>query len=185
MSLTPDDILLEAEENMEKSIDHYRRELRSMRTGRANPGLVENVKVEYYGTETPLKQLANIGVPDPTQLLIKPYDASAVSNIEKAILKSDIGITPNTDGKVVRLSIPPLSEERRKKLVSLAKKAAEATKVSMRNHRRDANKQIPKVDSLPEDEQKTLKDEIQELLKGFETKVDDMLKKKTDELMEI
>ncbi len=185
MTLTPDDVLLETEEGLEKSYEHLRKEFRSMRTGRANPGLIENIKVEYYGSDTPLKQLANIGVPDPTQLLIKPYDASMVGKIEKAILKSDIGITPNSDGKVVRLSIPPLSEERRKKLVQLAKKAAEASKVAMRNQRRDANKQIPKIDSLPEDSQKQLKGEIQDLLKSYEGKVDELVGAKTAELMEI
>lgn len=185
MTTTPDELLLSTEEKLESSLDHLKREFRSMRTGRANPGLVENVKVEYYGTQTPLRQLANIGVPDPTQLVIKPYDATAVGAIEKAILKSDIGITPNNDGKVIRLTIPPLSEDRRKKLVQMAKKAAEATKVSMRNVRRDSNRVIDKLEGLPEDHLKKLKDDVQELLKKYEAQVDQALDAKTAELLEI
>lgn len=183
--LTSDDLLLETEQHLEKSLDHVKQEFRTMRTGRAHPGLVETIRVDYYGTPTPIRQLANIMIPEPQQIMIRPFDVSAASLIEKAIHASDLGISPQSDGKIVRLTIPPLSEERRKKLVQMAKKAAEAAKVSMRNVRRDSNKQIKDIENLPEDAQKKLKDDIQDLLKSYEDKVDALLDQKTKELMEI
>ena len=139
-----------------------------MRTGRAHPGLVEGVRVDYYGSPTPLKQIANVSAPEADMLVVKPFDPSCIGDIEKGILKSDLGISPMNDGKLVRLKIPPLSEERRKKLVHRAKEVAEETRVSIRNVRRDANKHADaeqKAGNMSEDGHHGLKDEIQELTK--------------------
>ncbi|HBP16525.1 MAG TPA: ribosome recycling factor, partial [Planctomycetes bacterium] len=130
-----DEVLLDTEERMEKCVEHLSDDYRGIKSGRATPGLVEGIRVEYYGSPTPLKQLANIGAPEPALLVIKPFDPSAISEIEKAIQKSDIGITPMTDGKIIRLPVPSLSEEQRKKYVKLAKDKAEAQRVAIRNVR--------------------------------------------------
>lgn len=183
-----EEVILDAEERMTKALDHLREEMRGMRTGRAHPGLVESIRIDYYGTATPLKQLANISVPEPDQLVIKPFDVSAMSDIEKGILSSDLGITPQNDGKLIRLRVPPLSEERRKQMVSRAKEVAEESRISMRNIRRDANKHIDtskKDGDLSEDDQSRYKDQVQEVLKTVEKQVDADLKRKTEELMEI
>ena len=183
-----EEVILDAEERMTKALDHLREEMRGTRTGRAHPGLVESIRVDYYGTPTPLKQLANISVPEPDQLVIKPFDVSAMSDIEKGILSSDLGITPQNDGKLIRLRVPPLSEERRKQMVSRAKEVAEESKISMRNIRRDAHKHIDtskKDGDLSEDDQSRFKDQVQEVLKTVEKQVDADLKRKTEELMEI
>ncbi len=180
-----DELILEAEVRMEKCVEFLETEFRAMRTGRANPGLVENVKVNYYGAPTPLKQLANIGAADPSLLVIRPFDPSVIGEIEKAILKSDIGISPASDGKVLRLAIPPLSEERRKQLVSKAKSATEEAKVSIRNIRRDANKRIEDIDSVSEDDARSVKDDIQEMTKKYEGQTAALVAKKTEELMEM
>lgn len=180
-----DDLLLEAEVRMEKCVGHLKAEYRSMRTGRANPGLVENVKVNYYGAPTPLKQLASIGSPDPTLLVIRPFDPSVLGEVEKAILKSDIGITPSNDGKVIRLAIPALSEERRKQLVGRAKSAAEEARVAVRNVRREANKKWSDLEGLSEDDLHGLKDEVLELTRKHESLAANLLEKKTQELMEM
>jgi ribosome recycling factor len=183
-----DDVLLEADEKMEKAVDHLKGEYRGMRTGRANPGLVEGVRVDYYGSPTPLKQLANILAPEPNLLVIKPFDPGSLGDIEKAILKSDLGITPSNDGKVIRLAIPPLSQERRKQLVKRAEELAEQQRIAIRNVRRDANKQADEiVDSgeLPEDDWKKLKDEIDDQTKKYVKAIDDVLAKKKAELMEV
>ena len=180
-----DSILLDAEERMDKALAVLQDTYRGMRTGRANPGLVDSLRVDYYGSPTPLKQLANISAPEPDQLVIKPFDPSALGEIEKAILKSDLGLNPSNDGKIVRLLIPPLSQERRKQLASFAKETAEESRVSLRNIRRDANRhadQLEKDSGLSEDDQKRLKDDIQKLLKDYEGKVDSLLKHKSDEL---
>jgi len=180
-----DSILLDAEERMDKALAVLQDKYRGMRTGRANPGLVDSLRVDYYGSPTPLKQLANISAPEPDQLVIKPFDPSALGEIEKAILKSDLGLNPSNDGKIVRLLIPPLSQERRKQLASFAKETAEESRVSLRNIRRDANRhadQLEKDSGLSEDDQKRLKDDIQKLLKDYEGKVDSLLKHKSDEL---
>lgn len=183
-----DDILLDLEERMQKALDVFRGELRGMRTGRAHPGLVEPLKVDYYGSPTPMKQIASISVPEADQIVIKPFDASALGDIEKAILKSDLGITPNNDGKLLRLKVPPLSEERRKQLVTRCKEIAEEARVSIRNVRRDANKHAEaaqKDGTIGEDDLKRLKDEIQGKTKELEGEVDTDLARKTGELMEI
>ncbi len=183
-----EEVIIDAEERMTKALDHLREEMRGMRTGRAHPGLVESIRVDYYGTQTPLKQLANISVPEPDQIVIKPFDVSSIADIEKGILTSDLGITPQADGKLLRLKVPPLSEERRKQLVSRAKEVAEESRVSMRNIRRDANKHIDtskKDGDLSEDDQARFKGQVQEVLKSVEKQVDEDLKRKTEELMEI
>ncbi|MGE0713396.1 MAG: ribosome recycling factor [Planctomycetota bacterium] len=181
-----DDILLDAEERMEKCIEHLGADYKGIKSGRATPGLVEGIKVDYYGSPTPLKNLANIGAPEPAMLVIKPFDPSAISEIEKAILRSEIGITPMSDGKLIRLPVPPLSEEQRKKYVKLAKDKAEAQRVAIRNVRRDANKAadgLKKDEGLPEDVCEKLKGDVDELTKTYTKKIDDQLKQKTDELM--
>ena len=183
-----DEVLLDAEERMEKALEVLHGELRSMRTGRAHPGLVDTIRVDYYGSPTPLKQLSNITAPEPDLLVVKPFDPGSVGDIEKGILKSDIGISPQNDGKVIRLKIPPLSEERRKQLVSRAKELGEESRVALRNIRRDANKhgdQLQKDGTLSEDDAHRLKDEIQTLTKKMETSVETNLQRKTKELMEI
>jgi ribosome recycling factor len=183
-----DDVMLEAEEGMEKAVVHLVEEYRGLRTGRASSGLVEHVKVDYYGSMTPLKQLANIGTPEPQLIVIKPYDPGSLKEIEKAILASDLGITPQSDGKVVRLQIPPLSGERRRQLIQRAKDMAEETKLSIRNSRRDANRvldQEKKDGALPEDEMYRGRDEVQKLTEQYEKQAEEHLKKKSDEIMQI
>lgn len=183
-----DDVLMEAEDRMEKAVGHLVEEYRGVRTGRASSGLVEHIKVDYYGSPTPLKQLANIGTPEPQLIVIKPYDPSSLKDIEKALLASDLGVTPQGDGKVIRLQIPPLSEERRRQLTHHAKEMAEEAKISIRNARRDANKvleQEKKAGTIPEDEMYRGKDEVQEATGTFEKKVEEHLKKKSDEIMQI
>lgn len=186
--MSADDILLDTEERMEKAREVFHNELRSMRTGRAHPGLVEGIRVDYYGSPTPLKQIATISAPEADLIMVKPFDVSSIKDLEKGILKSDVGLTPTNDGKVLRLKVPPLSEERRKQLVGRAKEVAEEARVAVRNIRRDANKaidQLQKDGTISEDDQHGVKDQIQELTKGAEKLVDDELKRKTEELMEI
>lgn len=183
----PQRILKDLEGQFERALQHLSDHLRSIRTGRASPALVDSIKVEYYGTQTPLNQIAHISVPEPRQLLIKPFDVSALKEIDRAILKSDLGLTPQSDGKLLRLTMPPLSEEQRKKLSVKVKEFCEQTRVALRNLRRDANKhadQELKGHGLTEDMSKKLHDKIQDLLKQSETKVDEILKKKTHEIME-
>ena len=188
--MDPDSILLEAEETMDKSVDYLKGELRGIRTGRASTALVEYVKVDYYGSATDLKSLAAISVPEATQILIQPFDPGSVGEIKKAIEKADLGVTPQVDGKVIRVSIPPLSGERRKQLAGQAKKMGEEAKVACRNTRRDANKHADQIakdksQNLSEDEIKTLKEEIQELLKKKEAQIDEMVEKKAKEISEV
>jgi ribosome recycling factor len=188
--MTPDSILTDAEQHMVKSTDYLQRELRGLRTGRASTALVEYVKVDYYGSSQDLKNLAAISVPEATQILIQPFDPSSVGEIKKAIETADMGLTPQVDGKVIRVNIPPLSKERRQQLATQAKKMGEEAKVSCRNTRRDANKHAEQLlkdkdAHYPEDEIKTLKDEIQELLKKYENKIGQAVDKKTAEISEV
>jgi len=183
-----EELLLDTEERMQKALDHMKDEFRGMRTGRAHPGLVESIRIDYYGTQTPLKQLANISIPEPDQIVVKPFDASALAEIEKSFHTSDLGISPQNDGKLIRLTVPPLSEERRKQLVSRAKEVAEESRVSIRNIRRDANKHVDaskKDGEISEDDQARSKTKIQDLLKAVEKQIDHDLKRKTADLMEI
>ena len=183
-----EEIVLEAEERMEKSLALLTDQLRGVRTGRANVGLVDSIRVEYYGSQTPLKQLANLSTPEPQQILIRPFDPSVVGDIVKAIQSSDIGLMPNSDGKVVRLNVPALSTEQRKKLVGRVKDLAEEARVSLRNIRRDANKQADHEEGeklLTEDELASCKEEIQTLTKRFEGKVNELAEKKSAEVLEL
>jgi ribosome recycling factor len=183
-----EEIVLEAEDRMEKSVLLLTDQLRGVRTGRANTGLVESIRVDYYGSSTPLKQMANLSTPEPQQILIRPFDPSVVGDIIKAIQVSDIGLSPNSDGKVVRLNVPPLSVEQRKKLAGRVKDLAEEARVAIRNIRRDANKQADQEQSdkvLTEDDLETCKEEIQTLTKRFEGKVNDIADKKSAEIMEV
>jgi ribosome recycling factor len=183
-----DDILLDADDRMEKAVQVFQDNLKGIRTGTASAGLVESVRVDYYGSPTPLRQLAQIAVPDPSSIVIKPYDPSSSGEIEKAIQTSDIGINPQNDGKVIRLAIPPLSEERRKQLVTRIKNLAEEARVSVRNIRRDANKSLDKEEKqsiITEDDCHSGKDQIQDLTKKAEEKVDELLERKTEDIMRV
>src|SRR5271166_3573457 len=165
--MTSDEILLDTEERMEKAVNVFRDELRGLRTGRATPALVDSLRVEYYGSPTPLRQLAQISTPDPQQIVIRPFDQGALKDIEKAIRSSDLGMAPNNDGKLIRLSVPAMSGEQRQKMVARIKKSGEESKVSLRNIRRDANKhfeQGEKNKEMTEDERDKGKEEVQNLL---------------------
>lgn len=183
-----DDIVLEAEDKMEKAVEVLLGEFKGVRTGRASPGLVEGVRVDYYGAPTPIRSLASITVPEPRMIMIKPFDGSAIGAIEKAIQKSDLGINPQSDGKILRLVIPPLSEERRKQMSKMVKDIGEKAKVALRNIRRDANTQADgeeKEKTISEDEKKRTRDEIDRLIKSYEAKIQDLVDKKTKEVMEV
>jgi len=183
-----DDVLLDCEEHMEKSIEHLQHELKGIRTGRASPALVEHIQVDYYGSPTALKSIANIMVPEATQLLIKPFSPGDMKAIEKAINDSKIGLTPHSDGKQLRLMLPPLSQERRLQLVGQCKGIAEAAKIAIRNARRDANKIIDTEEKggvMTEDEAKSGKEQVQELLKQYEAKVDELIEKKKGEILQV
>lgn len=182
-----DEILLDAEERMEKAVEHFSSSLTGIRTGRASAGLVDSIRVDYYGSPTPLKQIANVSVPEPQQILIRPFDVSSLDEIAKAIQNSDLGMAPNNDGRVVRLNVPALSTERRQQLVGRVKELAEEARVSIRNIRRDANKtadQSEKDKSMTEDDRDNTKDLIQDLTKKFEGKVNSSAEAKEKEVME-
>jgi ribosome recycling factor len=183
-----DEVTFEAEDKMDKAVEFLRGELRMIRTGRASTALVETIKVDYYGSPTPLKQLANLSVPEASLVVIKPFDASCIKEIEKAIQSSSLGITPSTDGRVIRLAMPPLSGERRQQLAQQIKQMAETARVSVRNIRRDSNKHIEqgqKDKLITEDQRDEGKKEIDELTKKHIEKIDEVLKVKTAEIMEI
>jgi len=185
--MTSEEILFDAEERMEKAINVFRDELRGLRTGRATPALVDTIRVEYYGSPTPLKQLAQISTPDPQQIVIRPFDASVLKEVEKAIRSSDLGMSPNNDGKMIRLVVPAMSGEQRQKMTTRIKKSAEDAKVACRNIRRDANKQLDQAEKskeMTEDERDKGKDEVQNLLKKYEDRVTEMADKKSKEVME-
>ena len=183
-----DDILLESEDKMDKAVEHLKAQFRTVRTGRASAGLVEHLRVDYYGSPTELRQLATITVPDPLMIIIKPYDPGSVAGIAKGIQASDLGITPAIDGKVIRLAIPPLSEERRKQLVHQIKEMAEETKVALRNIRRDAIKHVDaeeKAKTMSEDDARKAHEDATELVHSHEKQVDDAMTHKTAEIMEV
>ncbi len=182
------EVTAEAEERMEKTVEHFRRELAGIRAGRANPSLLDKIRVEYYGEATPLNQLASIGVPEPRLLVIQPWDKTAIPAIEKALLKSDLGITPTNDGNVVRLAIPQLTEERRQELVKMIRKKTEEQRVAIRNIRRDANdmvKSFQKDGEITEDDAHRGTDEVQKLTDKYIGLVDDVLSAKEKEVMEV
>jgi ribosome recycling factor len=185
--MTSDEILFDAEERMEKAVTVLKDELRGLRTGRATPALVDSIRVEAYGSPTPLKQLAQINTPDPQSIVIRPYDQSILKDIEKAIRSSDLGMSPNNDGKMIRLQVPPMSGEQRQKMVTRVKKAAEEAKVACRNIRRDSNKHFDvaeKNKEMTEDDRDKGKEEVQDLLKKFEDAIAQMADKKSKEIPE-
>lgn len=176
------------EENMNKAIAAYQRELATIRTGRASPALLDRVFVNYYGTETPLKQMSNVSVPDSQTLMIQPYDRSALKDIEKGIMDANLGLTPNNDGSVLRIKIPPLTEERRKELIKQVKKIAEEAKVAIRNIRRDMIDEIKaqeKAKTLSEDDSKKQQDQVQKSTDKFIIQVDQIAAAKEKELLEV
>jgi ribosome recycling factor len=181
------DVLTETENRMKKAIEATKRDFSSIRTGRASSALVENVKVEYYGSVIPLNQVANISVADSRTLEIKPWDAQALVEIEKAILKSDLGLNPNNDGKLIRINMPPLTEERRKEFVKLVHKHAEEGRVLVRGVRQDANKQLEqfkKDKSLPEDEIKKYQDRVQKTTDQYIDEIKKLAEHKEKEILE-
>lgn len=182
-----DTVTKEMSEKFKKALTHLQHQLKGIRTGRASAALIENIKVDYYGTPTPITQVAAISVPEPRQLIIKPFDGSILKELGKALLKSDLGVSPQDDGKVIRLNLPPLSGEQRAKYAAKVKEICEEARVSMRNGRRDLNKQADamlKKNELTEDENKKLHGEIQDGLKEYEGKVEEIQKKKTEEILE-
>jgi ribosome recycling factor len=183
--MNSDEILMDAEERMEKAINKLKNDLTGIRTGRANPGLVDSLRVDAYGSPTPIKQIASVSAPEPQQLVIRPFDPSTIKDIERGIINSDLGLAPNSDGKVIRLNIPPLSGDVRKKMVARTKDLSEESKIAIRNVRRDANKhadQAEKDGELSEDDCKGLKDEIQELTKKYENSANSLAEAKEAEV---
>ncbi len=180
----PDMILLETEERMNKSLEVYQRELNSVRTGRANPSLLDSIMIDYYGSATPVRQVANISVPEASQLLIKPFDPSSLKDIEAALNASDLGLTPQNDGSSIRLVLPQMTTERRQELVKKVNKSQEGAKVNVRNVRRDANDDLKKLE-LPEDDLKSYLDSIQKLTDKFVALVEKVTADKEKELMTI
>ncbi|KAB3531350.1 ribosome recycling factor [Alkaliphilus serpentinus] len=182
------EVHMELEEKMQKTINVIKDDLNSIRAGRANPAMLDKITVDYYGTTTPLKQIASVSAPEPRMIIVQPYDKSAMQLIEKAIMTSDLGINPSNDGKIIRLNIPMLTEERRRDLSKLAKKTAEEGKITIRNERRDANdslKKLHKDGELTEDDLKKAQDEVQKLTDKFIQQIDDLLAKKEVEIMEV
>ncbi|HEX9792957.1 MAG TPA: ribosome recycling factor [Planctomycetota bacterium] len=179
-------------ERMEKSVEHFMTEARGVRTGRATTGLVDSLKVDYYGSKTPLAQLATISVPDPRSIVVKPFDTNVLKDIERAIMASGMGLNPTIEAKALRISIPPLSEEQRTKMASRVKALAEETRVSMRNVRRDVLKEVESASrdkgrdvAITDDDLREAKDSVQETLKSFEKQIDELVAAKTTEIMEV
>lgn len=175
-------------ERMAGAIDSLKKEFASIRTGRASLALLDGIMVNYYGSLTPLQQLASLSIPESRQIAIQPWDPKIIPDIEKSIMKSDLGITPVNDGRIIRIHIPPLTEERRKQLVKVVKKKAEEAKVAVRNVRRDTNEEIKKLEKekhLSEDEVKRFHDEIQKLTDSYIAKVEEILNHKEKEIMEV
>ncbi|MDE5412935.1 ribosome recycling factor [Alkalihalobacterium chitinilyticum] len=182
------ELMQDAQGRMKKALDALNRELSTLRAGRANPSLLEKVTVEYYGAPTPLNQLATISVPEARMLVIQPFDKTVIGDIEKAILKSDLGLTPSNDGTIIRITIPALTEERRKDLVKLVKKYGEEGKVAVRNIRRDINddlKKLQKDGELTEDDLRRSTDEVQKLTDKHIADIDQITTNKEKEIMEV
>lgn len=185
--MSADDILLDAEDRMEKALGVLKKNLAGIRTGRANPGLVDSVRVDVYGSQSPIKQLASVGAPEPTQIVIRPYDVGTIKEIEKAIIASDLGFNPQSDGRLIRINIPALSGEVRRKMVTRIKDLSEEARVAIRNIRRDANKaadQAEKAKEIGEDIRDDTKKEAQDLTKNFEEQVGKLAKQRESEVME-
>lgn len=182
------EILAATKSKMNDTIEHIRREFSTIRTGRASTSLLDGIDVDYYGSSVPLNQLANVSVPDARLLLITPYDKSALGSIEKAILKSDLGLTPANDGKLIRIPIPELTEERRKDLVKIVRRLAEDSRVSLRNIRRESNDRVKKAEKdkdISEDDSHRIMDEVQTVTGEYVGKIDEILAAKEKEIMEI
>ncbi|NLO88904.1 MAG: ribosome recycling factor [Clostridia bacterium] len=182
------EILKQCEKKMEKAVEALGHELATVRAGRANPAILDKVQVDYYGVPTPLNQMANISAPEPRLLIVHPWDKSVLGNIEKAILKSDLGLTPNNDGNIIRIAIPPLTEERRKELLKIVKKMAEDSRVAVRNIRRETNEEIKameKAGEISQDDSRRLQGEVQELTDKYIEKVNEVLELKEKEIMEV
>jgi ribosome recycling factor len=185
--MTDEEILLDVEERMEKAVHKLKGDLAGIRTGRANPGLVDSLKVEVYGSPCPLKQVASVGCPEPNQIVIRPFDPGTAKEIEKAIQAAELGFNPQNDGRVIRLIVPALSTEIRRKMVGRVKDLAEEAKVAVRNIRRDGNKTAEKAEKdkvLSEDQRDDLKSEIQDLTKKYESDITDLAKVREKEVME-
>lgn len=185
--MSVNEVLVDSEERMEKAVGVLKNALSGIRTGRANPGLVDSVRVEAYGSHSPLKQLASVTAPESTQLVIRPYDAGTIKEIEKAIVTSDLGFNPQNDGKIIRINIPPLSTDVRKKMVARIKELAEEAKIAVRSIRRDANKicdQAEKDKEISEDDRDKIKEDIQELTKKYEAEATEAAKVREADVME-
>ena len=176
------------DERMVKTLESFKRDLASIRTGRATPSLLDRVQIDYYGTLTPVNQVANVSIPDPRSIMIQPWESTLVPAIEKAIMQSDLGLTPNSDGAVIRLNLPQLTQERRAEFVKIAKKKTEEARVAIRNIRRDANDELKKLEkdkSVPEDELKKAQDDIQKLTDRHIKDAEQMLASKEKEILEV
>ena len=177
-----------SEEKMARALDAVKKEFQTLRTGRASLGILEGIMVDYYGTPSHISQVANLSVPEPRQIIIQPWEAKMLGEIEKAILKSDVGLTPSNDGKIIRLNIPPLTEERRQQIVKHAKKLAEDARIAIRNIRRDINEEIKKKSKdqhVSEDETKKTQDDVQKVTDSYIKKIDDLLAHKEKEIMTV
>ena len=182
------DIHKETEEKMQKTIESCGVELSGVRAGRANPSILDRITVEYYGTMTPLNQVANISAPEPRMIVIQPFDATLIEHIEKVISTSDLGINPSNDGKIIRLSVPQLTEERRIELTKVVKKIGESSKIAIRNQRREANdaiKKMAKANEITEDEEKQAEDKIQKITDKFVSEIEKLVESKEKEVMEV
>ena len=181
-------ILIEStKEKMQKAIDHLDHELGKIRAGKANPRMLDDVMVEYYGTMTPLQQVASINTPDPRTIAIQPWEKGMIQPIEKAIMNANLGLNPDNNGEIVRINVPPLTEERRQDLVKHVKKEGEEARISIRNARRETNDELKKLkkDGLPEDMEKDAEDKVQKLTDKFTKKVEEMLEKKEKDIMTV
>ena len=185
--MSVEDILMDTEDRMDKALGVLKNNLAGIRTGRATPGLLDSVKVTIYGSQTPLKQLASVGAPEPQQLVIRPFDSSTIKEIEKAIVASELGLNPQSDGRIIRINIPPLSTDVRKKLVARIKDLSEESRVSIRNVRRDSNKAVEVAEKeklISEDDRDRAKESIQELTKKFENSVTDLARSRETDVMD-
>ena len=182
---TADQLIEDAQKRMDASVEHTKTEFNTVRTGRASAALLDRVQIEYYGQQTPLKQLATINVPEPRMLTIQPFDPSSVKAIEKALLESDLGLTPSNDGKVIRLPMPQPTEERRVELVKVVRKIAEEGRVAVRNVRRDTVQHLKDLKEVGSDDERRAEDRVQKLTDGHTKTIDDLLKHKEAEIMEV
>ena len=182
------DLLDEADEKMEEAVEYLRSQLKTIRAGRASPAMLENVTVEYYGSQTPLNQVASVSAPQPDLLVVQPFDRNAMEDIQRGIMKADLGLNPNNDGEKIRIPIPPLSEERRKELAETARERAEEAKISIRNVRRDAKNELQRIveeETLSEDVLYAGEEDLQDLTDAHTDQVDTLLEKKKRKIMDV